>query len=428
MRRPPEDVMLMLRPRQERSTMTHARRVSAVVAVVLAASGGSYAALRGESSEPGVSPAARTSFVPPDAPDRRLPHLPGMVPRRQSWTAARTDPDPRVVVVSYLGGACDGPARLQATERNGVVALGLTVEHRSGGCRSSGFFDVARVRLSAPLARRPVVDAAAKRPVPSRSALFDGSYLLTPTGLPPGFALVSERGDTDPRSGRGAGALWSRTWAPVRARRSSSPVPEATCDAAPRRSVTLWQGATETLDLTRGEWVSAGTVTVAGSRVALKRQRVTADLAVRWRDARTGQQLALVTSIGCSGQRPYGAADVERIISSLRPVADGRVIAAPSEPADGRTSVTGLLMMTGGVVNSSQLVAGTVMFRDQAGHATTVAADAGGSFTARLVPGTYEVTGRSPWFNAGTKACLTDGPVDVTPVGRVGVLVACSRK
>jgi hypothetical protein len=51
-----------------------------------------------------------------------------------------------------------------------------------------------------------------------------------------------------------------------------------------------------------------------------------------------------------------------------------------------------------------------------------------GRFAARVAPGSWTVTGRSPTFGDGQYVCLSGGPIVVTSNHRVSVSVTCEEK
>jgi hypothetical protein len=90
--------------------------------------------------------------------------------------------------------------------------------------------------------------------------------------------------------------------------------------------------------------------------------------------------------------------------------------------------VSGSLREVGGPSGAGDTpIPGHVSFTAH-GRTTTATADADGSFSVTLAPGTYDVVGTSPSWGKGRGRCFTDGPVVVTRSGRDGLVVACSRR
>lgn len=106
------------------------------------------------------------------------------------------------------------------------------------------------------------------------------------------------------------------------------------------------------------------------------------------------------------------------------------VLCAGLAGCDSGVDVHGLLRLTGGPQGAPQPgVAGRITFLDTAdgGRTTEVPTRADGTFTARLSPGTYTVTGRAPTFGDSQGICRTDGKV-VVHNGVGPLTVACSRR
>ena len=99
-------------------------------------------------------------------------------------------------------------------------------------------------------------------------------------------------------------------------------------------------------------------------------------------------------------------------------------------PQTSGVDVHGLLQMTGGPQGAPQPgVAGRITFIDTVGGQTTeVPTHNDGTFTAKLSPGTYTVTGRAPAFGDSQGLCRTDGKVVVVQDNVGPISVACSRR
>jgi len=95
-------------------------------------------------------------------------------------------------------------------------------------------------------------------------------------------------------------------------------------------------------------------------------------------------------------------------------------------------TVSGTLAYTAGVAVTKQSytgMPGTVMLR-AGSHTHSVTADAHGHFSARVLPGTYVVTGQSPQFtiNGVFGTCTAVGGDVEASHDRSGVLVLCVGK
>ena len=126
---------------------------------------------------------------------------------REEVEGVRSDPDHRGLVVSYIGGACDGPARLDVTETatrvETEVRIGLL---GTGACPSIGILRSVSARLAGPLGARSVW-IAGEQIVP-----FDGARVLKPSLLPAGFSGVRETGDTAEAAASPDGLRVTTTW------------------------------------------------------------------------------------------------------------------------------------------------------------------------------------------------------------------------
>jgi hypothetical protein len=155
------------------------------------------------------------------------------------FEAARTD-GRRGVVVSVTGAApvtdpknaCQSDYRAFAVERHDVVELRVRSIYRAAhrepvACTLEGYGRTARVALRHPLGDRRLIDGANGNAVPA----FDGSTLLDPTWLPPGWRAAGE-GGTNSES---FGSIWGRTFTAEGERE-----PETCTDAS--ASVWLAQG------------------------------------------------------------------------------------------------------------------------------------------------------------------------------------------
>jgi hypothetical protein len=130
------------------------------------------------------------------------------------FAAARTD-GRRGIVVSFTGAApvtdrsnpCQLDYRATAVERAGGVRITVRPQYRAvhrdpAFCTDEGYGRTAHVELRQPLGSRQLVSGANDDEVP----VFDGSTLLRPTWLPPGWKRIGEGGSNSEQFG----SVWSR--------------------------------------------------------------------------------------------------------------------------------------------------------------------------------------------------------------------------
>jgi len=187
---------------------------------------------------------ALTGLVPADAITYDV--IPAPVPgpddgnRRfgaaQSFDAVRTD-GRRGLYVTFVGGPPvtdpDDPCQVDyqafAIEHSGIVRLEVRPKRRFVGsktgepvvCTLKGYGRSVTVQLERPLGHRPLVDAATNEAVP----VFDGSTLLRPMWLPPGWRKTSDSG----WNSEIYGSVWGRTFGVRTAEEPTS------CEAVPPR-------------------------------------------------------------------------------------------------------------------------------------------------------------------------------------------------
>ncbi|GAA1962387.1 hypothetical protein [Kitasatospora viridis] len=122
-------------------------------------------------------------------PDRGAP---SGLPSTEGYTGSVVvGADDRTLFVGGFGGVCDEDFTPVATESAGSVALSIKVTAAPGsgsdGACSAGQVTSASVRLNQPLGSRALVDGDGGATLAS----FDGSRLLRPAKLPPGYRLMS---------------------------------------------------------------------------------------------------------------------------------------------------------------------------------------------------------------------------------------------
>lgn len=258
------------------------------------------------SRDTGSEPSDGVRRVPPTATASMPAHVPGSTIQVQSVEGVRTDADSLVLVAAYIGGSCDGPARLRARETADAVVLSLEIERppdrpptRINGrivhyvCEAAGYPRTARVQLAAPLGKRTVVDAGTtpRGGRNRRLTVVDGSHLLAPTALPSGYQLAVEMPSMQDDGLTVTG--WSRWWS-VPVPTPPAPPAGATPSAAPPSppSVLLTQG--RRLAPEPGMvWQEEKPVKVGSATARLYREPSSDWLVLRWTDPRTRTACAL---------------------------------------------------------------------------------------------------------------------------------------
>ncbi|RKS74131.1 hypothetical protein CLV35_2633 [Motilibacter peucedani] len=314
----------------DRTWPTVMAAVAAVLAVVVAASGA--ALLRGGQQH------TSAGYIPPPAPNVTVPHRPGASTRPMAWTAVRTDRDPALLVVTYMGGdgSCEGAVDTRVHERAKAVIIDLRAEVpaprtvvQPDGRRAVGLCDLVgvdaqvEVRLSLPLGTRAVIDPNGRSStggaVQVRHRVFDGSRLLTPTGLPRGY--VRER-DHEYLGTAG----WTRSWSDTRGPNLVTPEPaasaptvqpQATCNPQRHPTVLVRQGGSGPTSIPPS-WSPAGTVTIAQQPAQLRKDSL-GNWSLFWHDPTAQQNVEVQSFSFCSGMRPFNEQEFLTIARSLRP-------------------------------------------------------------------------------------------------------------
>ncbi|RZS77562.1 hypothetical protein EV189_3997 [Motilibacter rhizosphaerae] len=283
--------------------------------------------------------------------------LRGTTPRPQSWTSVRTDPDPRVLVVGYMGGpvspGCYGPVTARTTESRGAVTIALVTHVAPApapthdahghvihyGCAAVGVPGHLAVHLSSPLGHRTVIDPAGEPGAgrPARHVPFDGSHLLTPTALPRRYVLTREDGWVDPTTHVSS---WMRTWRAPVATVTPSPLPAVSDEPSPGASVPaqdtcptdappdVWlaQYAGRVGSPWHG-WTVAGHVAVRGTTATLYAGHDgIAQVGLAWTEPGTRQVVALSSSATCAGSEALSSralVELARSLAEVRTRAEG---------------------------------------------------------------------------------------------------------
>ena len=106
-----------------------------------------------------------------------------------------TDSDQRGLVAAYIGGGCDGPARLAVTETASRIELDVRIGPDPNGpepCPAMGYSRTVAARLTRPIGQR-LIFSGGHRLLP-----FDGSRRQIPTALPPKFTPGTQSFGSEP--------------------------------------------------------------------------------------------------------------------------------------------------------------------------------------------------------------------------------------
>lgn len=105
------------------------------------------------------------------------------------------DSDNKGLVASYIGGGCDGPARLAVTETASRIDVSVLVGPDPNGataCSAVGYTRTVAARLAKPVGDR-MIFSGTHRQVP-----FDGARKLVPSALPASFSQHREWSGGEP--------------------------------------------------------------------------------------------------------------------------------------------------------------------------------------------------------------------------------------
>ena len=319
---------------QDRPRGSWLKPAAAAAAVVAVVAGASVAATSRKESE------TPTGYVPPPAVIETVPSRPGAPTRPISWQAVRTDRDPLTLVVTYIGAgdpACQSAVSATVSERPDEVVLALTAEEPApvyvtdgegrrvqAGCRTSGILRMLPVRLAAPLGNRSVVDPAGRVDTGTgfvRHTAFDGSRLLTPTGLPKGYVRGPESAFDIP----GEDATWSRSWSDASQPFTVTPAPSASsppagdgtvCNPAVRPSINVQQHSETPSNAIPDHWRPVDTVTIDGQTAKLLRSD-RSGTSLTWFQPDAQQEVTVQSRLTCGDSEDFSEADFLRIAESL---------------------------------------------------------------------------------------------------------------
>jgi hypothetical protein len=243
---------------------------------------------------------------------------PSLTPSPLGWFAVRSDADPRIVVITFGTGDCDGAAHATAADNGKVVSVSLVVNQQTAGaCDAALRLRHVSVELPSDLGGRSVYD-----PVDHRlHKPFDGDTLLTPRHLPAGFTIVQEGlsdvGTPDPSSVLPA-RYWVRTWGLPRT--APDDRIRANCTVTAPRTIQLGQGPGEPPHWEPAQVDKIGTVSINGLNVPLMRVTETGDLTLTWRDPTSHQNIQFESARQCQSAPPYTVAEFTQIATSLTSV------------------------------------------------------------------------------------------------------------
>lgn len=226
----------------------------------------------------------------------------------------RSDPDHRGLVVSYIGGSCDGPARLVLTESKTRIDARVAVKQKAlpAGtfCDAAGHGRTVKARLAQPIGDRTIW-AAGHEYVP-----FDGARLLEPSTLPPGFTGFAESGISTKSSAGLGSVVITATWAMERFEpRSTSAI--NVCPAS-RGYIEVKIGPVGSDHPV--DWTKVGTVKIATATADLYRQgtpKKPGGWAYLWTINHSSVEVG--NFAGCERDRLLSRTELLRIAESLRP-------------------------------------------------------------------------------------------------------------
>ena len=232
-----------------------------------------------------------------------------------TWFQAARTGGKRGVVVAFTGAApvtdpkdgCQFDYRALAVERADEVEITVRSVYRPAhrepvACNLVGHGRTAEVKLRRPLGDRRLVDGANGDEV----LVFDGSTLLQPTWLPPGWHPIGEfsSGLGEPETN------WSRAFGASNERLRDCP---QTADG-----VRVIQGTSAGVDRVNAQWQypTVSTLEVRGHPAEFGVDARTQSTVLRWQEA--GQQIVLDGASGCGGVPGVDLDTLTRIAQGLR--------------------------------------------------------------------------------------------------------------
>jgi hypothetical protein len=297
-------------------TAVVARQTTGDSSSVAPAASGSARPSAGSQPSAGAAPEPTTVGVSPSVAAPPVRSSTPLVAKAQSWLSVRSDANPRLLVIVFGTGDCDGPARATASVDGSHVSVELVVDQQVvGACDAVLRLRFASVELPTDLRGRTVVDAFTGQ----AHRTFDGTQLLTPNDLPAGFVVQQERSDFNGQQSRlpvvPASAYWSRLW--------SAPANNANdtgyrhCNTTAPRGIQLRQGPGQLPHWDSSQVKQVGSVRLGSQDVPILRIVATGDLDASWQDPSSHQRFSLESVQECTATAPYTVAEFSRIAQSL---------------------------------------------------------------------------------------------------------------
>lgn len=219
-----------------------------------------------------------------------------------------TDSGGMGLVASYIGGACDGPARLAVAETASRIDVRVQIGPDPKGpesCPAVGYSRTVAARLARPIGARPIFSGA------DHLQPFDGLRRLLPTALPSNFTKGVETSGGEPgRDADHATTRWSVTY--------FQPQPASNA-CQPTRGVVQVNLGPAAADDFASAWTATTAVSIAGHQARL------------WREGKAGAPTAwayvwradqgsveVVARAGCQGDRILDPNELLRVAQSLK--------------------------------------------------------------------------------------------------------------
>ena len=221
-----------------------------------------------------------------------------------------TDSDRMGLVASYIGGACDGPARLAVTETSSRIDVRVQIGPDTNGtesCPAVGYSRTVAARLTRPIGARIIVSSARRlRP-------FDGSRRLLPTVLPSNFTKGVEMfgGEPGVNAEYDATTRWTVTY--------SQPQPASNVCQPTRGLVQVNLGPAAANDFASGWTATTAAVSIASHQARLWREGK-AGAPTGWAYAWKADQgsVEIVAQAGCQGDRILDPNELLGVARSLK--------------------------------------------------------------------------------------------------------------
>ncbi len=221
----------------------------------------------------------------------------------------RSDPDHQGLVVSYVGGLCDGSARLVINETPTRIDATVIVRLRRSDCPGVGIPSTVAARLGRPIGDRTIW-AGGRQQIP-----FDGARLLVPS-LPADYTGLSETGSSVGSGSTPADVGVTTTWDTTRFVLRPNTKPDS-CEPRPS-SVQIRLGPA-TSDRFHPEArirsVAIGSATANLYRIG--RSKKASGWAYVW--TVDEHSIELTTGTSCDGDQLLSPAELLHIAESLRP-------------------------------------------------------------------------------------------------------------